>query len=236
MGVTPTPGGSHDGLGTANALLAIGNGAYLEIIGPDPSQPDHVGPRPFGVDDVTEPRLITWAAAVPDLDLWLAWCTARKLDPGPASPCSARPPLGMSFTGGSPFLPVMATASCPSSSSGPGPRRPRQLRRESSSWLRALPPRPRRRRAAAGVRTSVPRHAVGRIPPSGVADTGGHGDARELRAAHRAVPRRRTAESGHGRRNVAVVLVIRRHCRKVMQHRRKPDFHSPLVCVVEAPS
>ena len=82
-GVTP-PGGSHDGLGTANALLAIGNGAYLEIIGPDPSQPDHVGPRPFGVDDVTEPRLITWAAAVPDLDLWLAWCTARKLDPGPA--------------------------------------------------------------------------------------------------------------------------------------------------------
>ena len=93
-GVTPTPGGSHDGLGTANALLAIGNGAYLEIIGPDPSQPDHVGPRPFGVDDVTEPRLITWAAAVPDLDLWLAWCTARKLDPGPAFTMQRTTPAG----------------------------------------------------------------------------------------------------------------------------------------------
>ena len=134
-GVNPTSGGSHDGLGTANALLAIGNGAYLEIIGPDPSQPNHVGPRPFGVDDVTEPRLITWAAAVPDLDLWLAWCTARKLDPGPAFAMQRTTPLGTSFTGVSPFLPVMATASCPSSSSGPAPRRPRQLQRESNSLV-----------------------------------------------------------------------------------------------------
>ena len=57
--------------------------AYLEIIGPDPEQPDPDGPRPFGVDDVTEPRLVTWAVSVPDLDLWLAWCRARRIDPGP---------------------------------------------------------------------------------------------------------------------------------------------------------
>jgi hypothetical protein len=82
-GVTPTPGGAHDGLGTRNALLALGRGAYLEIIGPDPDQPEPAGPRPFGVDDVDEPRLVTWAASVPDLDLWLEWCAARKVDPGP---------------------------------------------------------------------------------------------------------------------------------------------------------
>ncbi|MEM8708499.1 MAG: VOC family protein, partial [Actinomycetota bacterium] len=81
-GVTPTPGGRHDGLGSANELLAIGGGAYLEIIGPDPDQPDPPRPRMFGIDDLTEPRLAGWAVAVPDLDLWLAWCAARKVDPG----------------------------------------------------------------------------------------------------------------------------------------------------------
>ena len=82
-GVTPTPGGAHDGLGTRNALLALGRGAYLEIIGPDLEQPDPIGPRPFGVDQVSEPTLVTWAAAVPHLELWLAWCEHRRIDPGP---------------------------------------------------------------------------------------------------------------------------------------------------------
>ncbi|MEO0493994.1 MAG: ATP-dependent helicase HrpB [Actinomycetota bacterium] len=93
-GVTPTPGGRHDGQGTANALLAIGGGAYLEIIGPDPDQPDPDGPRPFHVDQVTEPRLVTWAAAVPDLDLWMRWCAARKIDPGPAFAMQRTTPEG----------------------------------------------------------------------------------------------------------------------------------------------
>ena len=83
-GIAPTPGGRHDGRGTANELLALGGGAYLEIIGPDPEQPEPSTPRPFGVDGITEPQLVTWAAAVPDLDLWLEWCAARKIDPGPA--------------------------------------------------------------------------------------------------------------------------------------------------------
>ncbi|MEM9464500.1 MAG: ATP-dependent helicase HrpB [Actinomycetota bacterium] len=83
-GVAPTPGGAHDGRGTRNALLALGRGAYLEVIGPDPEQPEPTEPRPFGVSDITEPRLVTWAVSVPHLDLWLEWCAARRIDPGPA--------------------------------------------------------------------------------------------------------------------------------------------------------
>ncbi len=93
-GVVPTAGGAHDGLGTRNALLALGRAAYLEVIGPDPEQPDPAGPRPFGVDDTTEPRLVTWAASVPHLDLWLEWCAARKVDPGPAIDMSRTKPDG----------------------------------------------------------------------------------------------------------------------------------------------
>jgi hypothetical protein len=62
LGVTATPGGQHLGLGTRNALVSLGSDVYLEIIGPDPDQPDPAQARPFGIDDLTEPRLVTWAA------------------------------------------------------------------------------------------------------------------------------------------------------------------------------
>jgi hypothetical protein len=62
LGVRASPGGQHPGRGTRNALLALGPGAYLEIIGPDPEQPAPSQPRPFGIDDLKEPRLVAWAA------------------------------------------------------------------------------------------------------------------------------------------------------------------------------
>ena len=61
-----TPGGSHAGLGTKNALLRIGPAAYLEVVGPDPDQPPRPGPlwlsgsRPL-------PAMSTWAARSSDL-------------------------------------------------------------------------------------------------------------------------------------------------------------------------
>ena len=61
LGVSPVPGGSHPRWGTRNALVGLGPGRYLEVIAPDPGLPDPEGPRPFGVDDLTEPRLATWA-------------------------------------------------------------------------------------------------------------------------------------------------------------------------------
>lgn len=68
LGVRATPGGQHPGRGTRNALLALGPGMYLEIIGPDLEQPTPPQPRPFGIDALKEPRLVTWAAKERDLE------------------------------------------------------------------------------------------------------------------------------------------------------------------------
>ena len=67
LGITPSPGGQHRGRGTRNAILAIGPASYLEIIAPDLDQPPPAGPRWFGVDSLTAPRLVGWAAAGTDL-------------------------------------------------------------------------------------------------------------------------------------------------------------------------
>ena len=60
MGAAPEPGGSHVGRGTYNELLSLGGATYLEVIGPDPSQPRLEGPRPFGIDALTAPALVAW--------------------------------------------------------------------------------------------------------------------------------------------------------------------------------
>lgn len=67
LGVAPSPGGQHRGRGTRNAILAIGPLSYLEIIAPDPEQPPPASPRWFGIDSLTTPRLVGWAAAATDL-------------------------------------------------------------------------------------------------------------------------------------------------------------------------
>jgi hypothetical protein len=67
LGVEATPGGPHPGRGTRNMLIAIGPSAYIEIIGPDPEQPNPALPRPFGIDGLREARLVTWSAKESDL-------------------------------------------------------------------------------------------------------------------------------------------------------------------------
>src|SRR5213080_5050337 len=65
-GVRPAVGGVHPGRGTRNALLSLGERRYLEIIAPDPAQEKIVHfPQ---IRQMTDPRLIGWAAHVDDMD------------------------------------------------------------------------------------------------------------------------------------------------------------------------
>jgi Glyoxalase-like domain len=68
LGVRAQPGGQHPGRGTRNALISLGPAAYLEIIGPDPEQPKPAQSRPFGIDELKEPRLVTWASKGKNLE------------------------------------------------------------------------------------------------------------------------------------------------------------------------
>jgi hypothetical protein len=65
-GVKAVRGGSHPGVGTHNALIALRGRQYLEIIAPDPAQTVYT--FPIDVRRLTEPRLITWAAVTGDID------------------------------------------------------------------------------------------------------------------------------------------------------------------------
>lgn len=80
LGVAPAGGGSHPGMGTRNHLYGIGNGAYLEIIGPDEAQ--DIPPRWFGIAALTRARLVGWAARTERIDLVVAGSRERGYDPG----------------------------------------------------------------------------------------------------------------------------------------------------------
>jgi len=68
LGVRASPGGQHPGEGTHNAIIRLGPAVYLELIAPDPGQRPPVKPRWFTLDSLRKPRLVTWAAAAPDLE------------------------------------------------------------------------------------------------------------------------------------------------------------------------
>ena len=67
LGVTANPGGSHPGRGTRNAILPLGEDRYLEILAPDPNQPEPEEPRWFHVDRLERARPVAWVAKGTDL-------------------------------------------------------------------------------------------------------------------------------------------------------------------------
>ncbi len=82
FGVRAAGGGQHLGQGTHNKLVALGPRTYLEIIAPDPAQPEPSAPRPYGVDGVTRSGLVGWAIACDDIDRALDAARAAGFDPG----------------------------------------------------------------------------------------------------------------------------------------------------------
>jgi catechol 2,3-dioxygenase-like lactoylglutathione lyase family enzyme len=82
LGVRAAGGGQHTGQGTHNGLLALGPQTYLEIVAPDPYQPEPAASRPYGVDGMTHPGLVGWALTCDDIDASVATSRTRGFDPG----------------------------------------------------------------------------------------------------------------------------------------------------------
>jgi Glyoxalase-like domain len=94
FGVRAQAGGRHTGLGTHNALLALGPRTYLEIIAPDPGQPAPPVPRPFGIDDRACGALVSWALTCDDIDQAVTDAQRQGYDPGPVADGQRVAPAG----------------------------------------------------------------------------------------------------------------------------------------------
>jgi hypothetical protein len=67
------------GLTTAASL---GPRTYLEIVAPDPEQPEPRSPRPYGVDGVTDGGLVGWALECDDIEATLEHARVGGFEPG----------------------------------------------------------------------------------------------------------------------------------------------------------
>jgi hypothetical protein len=94
LGVRAAIGGQHPGWGTKNALLALGPKSYLEIMGPDPDQPEPKQPRPFGMDTMSKPRLVSWVARTDNIASVIDSAKQQSLDLGELLSKSRRKPDG----------------------------------------------------------------------------------------------------------------------------------------------
>ncbi|SIN61147.1 Glyoxalase-like domain-containing protein [Parasphingorhabdus marina DSM 22363] len=66
LSVEPTPGGEHPDLGTANSLVGLGEGIYLEIIGP--ASRDNRGGFAERLAKLTHPELIGFAVQTRNIE------------------------------------------------------------------------------------------------------------------------------------------------------------------------
>lgn len=87
-------GGSHPGLGTRNAILALGPTTYLEVIGPDLKQSAPPAGRWFGIDALVEPRLVAWAVKDSALESRFAQALSAGFPVGPVESAGRERPDG----------------------------------------------------------------------------------------------------------------------------------------------
>ena len=93
-GVRAEFGGVHPGRGTQNALLSLGDRRYLEIIAPDPAQPDVKNPLAPELRALKEPRLVGWAAHPGNLAAFAEKLRAAGIDFHGPTPGSRKRPDG----------------------------------------------------------------------------------------------------------------------------------------------
>ena len=98
LGVRATIGGRHPGRGTHNALLALGPRVYLEIIAPDPEQPEPSEPRTFGIDQLAGSGLVAWAANGTDLEEVHRNAVRNRIPVGAVAEGSRNRPDGVTLT------------------------------------------------------------------------------------------------------------------------------------------
>lgn len=82
LGVKAAPGGRHLGYGTRNALLSLGERAYLEIIGPDEGQHRPAAGYWYEVGVGSTARLVTWTARVQHIERVAAHAHGAGYKPG----------------------------------------------------------------------------------------------------------------------------------------------------------
>ena len=79
-GVRAMIGGSHPGRGTRNALLSLGAGHYLEIVAPDPAQPESKEGQVAEMAKLERPLLGGWAVTSTGLAAELERIRANGLE------------------------------------------------------------------------------------------------------------------------------------------------------------
>ena len=93
-GTRPINGGPHPGGGTRNALVSFGEGAYLEIIAPDPAQ-TLAGTNGERFARLEKPALLHWAVRTSDLQAVADRAQRAGFVPGPIRDMARDTPGGV---------------------------------------------------------------------------------------------------------------------------------------------
>lgn len=94
LGIRPSMGGRFVAMGAYNRILSLGGGAYVEVIGPDPELLNPEAPAPFGIAELSAPRLVTWAAKASGLEERVTAAKQAGIDLGRVLPLSRELPDG----------------------------------------------------------------------------------------------------------------------------------------------